>query len=109
MSTTQRRKNQRVTFSRAFKTYIMGIDRTWRRDCLMHDVSESGAKLTVEGSLEGLVMKEFLLLLTSTGSVHRYCETAWINGNQLGVRFITSKPSAPQVKGKAANKYTAEV
>ena len=89
MSIPNRRRNPRVVFMRGYKTYIMGIDGTWRRDCVMHDVSESGSKLTVEGSLEGLVIKEFLLLLTSTGTAHRRCETAWVNGNQIGVKFVS--------------------
>ena len=88
MSISNRRSHPRVVFERGIKTYIMGIDGTWRRDCIMHDVSESGSKLTVEGSLEGLVIKEFLLLLTSTGKAYRRCETAWINGNQIGARFV---------------------
>ena len=91
MSIPNRRSEQRVVFERGIKTYIMGIDGTWRRDCIMHDASESGSKLTVEGSLEGLVIKEFLLLLTSTGTAYRRCETAWINGSQIGARFVSGR------------------
>jgi hypothetical protein len=78
-----------VVFQRGYSTYIMGVDGTWRRDCIMHDVSETGSKLTVEGSLQGLVIKEFLLLLTSSGSAYRRCETVWINGNQIGAKFVS--------------------
>ena len=67
---------------------MMGIDGTWRRDCIMEDVSETGAKLTVEGSVEGLHLKEFFLLLSSTGLAYRRCELAWVNGDQIGVNFL---------------------
>jgi hypothetical protein len=54
MAAAERRKGERVTFERGFTAHMMGIDGTWRRDCVMEDVSETGAKLTVEGSVEGL-------------------------------------------------------
>ena len=79
---------ERVTFSRGYSVCIMGIDGTWRRDCVMEDVSETGAKLTVEGSVEGLHLKEFFLLLSSTGLAYRRCELAWVNGDQIGVNFL---------------------
>ena len=68
MATAERRKGERVTFERGIAAHMMGIDGTWRRECVMEDVSETGAKLTVEGSVEGLHLKEFFLLLSSTGS-----------------------------------------
>jgi hypothetical protein len=37
----------------------MAIDGTWRRDGIMQDASDGGAKLTVKGSIEGLDLKEF--------------------------------------------------
>jgi len=46
---TERRRGDRVTFERGIAAFMMGIDGTWRRDCVMEDVSETGAKLTVEG------------------------------------------------------------
>jgi hypothetical protein len=67
---------------------MMAIDGTWRRNCLMEDVSEGGAKLTIQGSLEGLHLKEFFLLLSSTGLAYRRCEMAWVNGDQMGVIFM---------------------
>ena len=74
--------------SAAIPAHMMGIDGTWRRDCTMEDVSETGAKLTVEGSVEGLHLKEFFLLLSSTGLAYRRCELAWVNGDQIGVNFL---------------------
>ena len=82
MATAERRKGDRVTFERGFAAHMMGIDGTWRRDCVMEDVSETGAKLTVEGSVEGLHLKEFFLLLSSTGLAYRRY------GDQIGVNFL---------------------
>jgi hypothetical protein len=88
MAAEQRRSGERVTFERGFGAHMMGIDGTWRRECTMEDVSETGAKLTVEGSIEGLHLKEFFLLLSSTGLAYRRCELAWVNGDQIGVNFL---------------------
>src|SRR4029077_15551884 len=85
---TERRKGERVTFERGIAAHMMGIDGTWRRDCTMEDISETGAKLTIEGSVEGLHLKEFFLLLSSTGLAYRRCELAWVNGDQIGVNFL---------------------
>src|SRR5258708_28988054 len=86
----ERRRGERVTFERGIAAHMMGIDGTWRRDCTMEDISETGAKLTVEGSVEGLHLKEFFLLLSSTGLAYRRCELAWVNGDQIGVNFQAS-------------------
>jgi hypothetical protein len=85
---TERRRGDRVTFERGIPAQMMSIDGTWRRDCMMEDVSETGAKLTVEGSVEGLALKEFFLLLSSTGLAYRRCELAWVNGDQIGVNLL---------------------
>ena len=84
----ERRKGDRVTFERGIPAHMMGIDGTWRRECTMEDISETGAKLTVEGSVEGLHLKEFFLLLSSSGLAYRRCELAWVNGDQIGVNFL---------------------
>ncbi len=86
--TTELRGGTRVTFERGIPAHMMGIDGTWRRSCIMEDVSETGAKLTVEGSVQGLNLKEFFLLLSSTGLAYRRCELSWINGEQIGVNFL---------------------
>ena len=33
--------------------------------------------------------KEFFLLLSSTGLAFRRCEFAWIDGAQVGIRFVS--------------------
>src|ERR1700749_4754895 len=62
ISIADRRRAQRVQFSRGVTTYIMAIDGTWRRSCIMEDVSSTGAKLTIEGSIEGLKLTKFFLV-----------------------------------------------
>jgi hypothetical protein len=84
----ERRKGERVTFERGIAAQMMGIDGTWRRECTMEDISETGAKLTVDGSVEGLHLNEFFLLLSSTGLAYRRCELSWVNGDQIGVNFL---------------------
>jgi hypothetical protein len=88
VASTNQRSGNRVVFERGVPAHMMGIDGTWRRDCTMEDVSETGAKLTVDGSVEGLHLKEFFLLLSSTGLAYRRCELAWVNGDQIGVNFL---------------------
>jgi PilZ domain len=78
----------RVDFERGIPVYMMGIDGTWRRDCMMIDVSQTGARLLVEGSLEGLDLKEFFLLLSSTGLAYRRCQLVRVAGDQIGVAFL---------------------
>src|ERR1700730_2350236 len=82
------RKSERVDFERGIHVYIMGIDGTWRRDCMMIDVSQTGARLCVEGSFEGLDLKEFFLLLSSTGLAYRRCRLVRLAGDQIGVEFL---------------------
>jgi hypothetical protein len=78
----------------------MGIDGTWRRSCSIEDVSDTGAKLTIEGTLDSLQMNEFFLLLSSTGLAYRRCQLVWVNGEQIGVIFL--KAGKPKSQGFAA-------
>jgi hypothetical protein len=89
------RQSQRVDFERGFHVYIMGIDGTWRRDCMMIDVSQTGARLCVEGSVEGLDLKEFFLLLSSTGLPYRRCNLVRVAGDQIGVQFLDKETAKP--------------
>jgi hypothetical protein len=79
---------ERVTFSRGYGVCIMGIDGTWRRDCLLKAISDNDAILTVEGSIQGLNLKEFFLLLSSTGLAYRRCELVRVNGTEIDVGFL---------------------
>jgi PilZ domain len=82
------RKSERVDFERGIRVYIMGIDGSWRRECMMIDVSQTGARLCIEGSFEGLDLKEFFLLLSSTGLAFRRCRMVRVVGDQIGIEFL---------------------
>ena len=90
------RKSERVDFERGIPIHIMGIDGTWRRDCVMIDVSQTGARLRIEGSYEGLDLKEFFLLLSSTGLVYRRCRLVRVTGDQIGVEFLKQSTTKPK-------------
>src|ERR1700689_2194414 len=92
------RKSERVDFGQGIRVFMMGIDGTWRRDCLMVDVSQTGARLFVEGSLEGLDLKEFFLLLSSTGLAYRRCRMVRLAGDQIGVEFLRPDKAASKKK-----------
>src|SRR5471032_2948026 len=83
--------SDRVTFSRGYGVCIMGIDGTWRRDCMLNAISDNDAVLTVEGSIQGLNLKEFFLLLSSTGLAYRRCELVRVNGTEIDVQFLKAK------------------
>ena len=91
---------EQVVFESGFKARIMGIDGTWWRECYIEVISQSGAKLELEGSAKVLQAKEFFLLLSSTGLAFRRCELVWIDGVQVGVRFVAKGAN----KKDAANK-----
>lgn len=99
------RKSDRVDFERGIHVCIMGIDGTWRRDCMMIDVSQTGARLCVEGSLEGLDLREFFLLLSSTGLAYRRCRMVRLAGDQIGVEFL--KPEKDAKKKASARRNHA--
>lgn len=102
-----KREARRVAFEHGYPAHMMAIDGTWRRGCTLNNVSETGAQLTVDTSIEGLSLKEFFLLLSSTGLAYRRCELAWVNGEQLGVNFLkqrqakekSTKPSGSGTNG----------
>jgi PilZ domain len=89
-----KRKNERVDFERGIRVYIMAIDGTWRRDCLMFDVSQTGARLHVEGAFDDLELEEFFLLLSSTGLAYRRCRKVRRAGDQIGVVFLKPEETA---------------
>ena len=90
---TEKRKDGRVVFARGVAARIMAIDGTWCHDVMMEDVSASGAKLTLESPPDRTITKEFFLALSTTGKVFRRCELAWVNGSQLGARFVAPDKS----------------
>jgi hypothetical protein len=94
----ENRRSSRIRFDHKHPVNLMGVDGTWRRSCVLLDASTTGAKLEVEGSADVLRAREFFLLLSSTGLAFRRCELVWVDGTQVGVKFIAEKK-----KGRAAS------
>ncbi|MGL3109868.1 PilZ domain-containing protein [Bradyrhizobium sp. BR 1432] len=84
------RKAGRVRMDHRQPVNLMGSDGTWRRSCVLLDVSQTGAKVEVEGTLDVLQAKEFFMLLSSTGLAFRRCELVWIDGTTAGLHFVTA-------------------
>jgi PilZ domain-containing protein len=93
------RKAERITFARGPAVRIMAIDGTWHRPCTMLDVSSTGARLEVEGSIEGLQLKEFFLVLSSTGLAFRRCELIRVDGDQIGINFLREQDARTKSRG----------
>ena len=94
------RKSSRVSFENGVSAHIVGIDGSWRVACRMFDVSQTGARLVLDESTEGVDLKEFFLALSASGGVYRRCELIRLNGSEIGVRFL----KAPEAKKAAARK-----
>ena len=82
---------ERVTFSRGYDVCMMAIDGTWRRNCQLSAISDDDAVLNVAGSIQGLNLKEFFLLLSSTGLAYRRCELVRVNGTEMGIQFLRGR------------------
>jgi hypothetical protein len=99
---SKEKRERRVTFDHPFPAQMMAIDGTWRRECYLKNVSESGATLEVQSSMEGLSLKEFFLLLSSTGLAYRRCELGAVNGAEIEVVFLRRKSKTKAAQEPAA-------
>lgn len=97
----EKKAPDRVTFGRGHDVCIMAIDGTWRRDCLLQAISDSDASLTVDGSIQGLNLKEFFLLLSSTGLAYRRCELVRVNGTEMDIQFLKSQGKKKKPAGSS--------
>ena len=99
----ENRKRRRVAFTREIPVRIQAIDGTWSRQCAMLDIAEDGAKLLIKESVESLRLKEFFLVLSTTGSAFRRCELKWLNGDEMGVQFL--EKALPQLPPRATSSW----
>jgi PilZ domain len=53
--------------------------------CTLSDISETGARIDVEGAKE--LPDQFLLFLSHNGAARRACHVMWRKPRQVGVRF----------------------
>ena len=56
------------------------------RACMIADVSASGVRLIVDGSVA--VPKEFELMTARNAHIGRKCQIKWRNATQLGAAFV---------------------
>ncbi len=82
-TTDERRRRKRVPFSGGYPARLAAADGPWQKACRVEDVSDTGTKLTIDGSLDGLEAREFVLLLSSRGPA-RQCERVWLRENSVG-------------------------
>jgi PilZ domain len=76
--------------------------------CMLSDISETGARIDVEGAKE--LPDRFLLLLSQNGAARRPCQVVWRNSRQLGVKFeslLAPADSAASTDGPAAGAENA--
>jgi hypothetical protein len=85
------RKAERVRLDHKYPVNLVGVDGTWRRKCVLLDVSATGARIEVDGTVDVLKAREFFLVLSSTGLAFRRCELVRVDGAEVGVRFIEEK------------------
>ena len=90
-----KRKAKRVHLDHERRATLLGADGTWRRDCILVDVSETCARLRIDGSPDVLRAREFFLLLSSTGLAFRRCELVRLEGSEAGVHFLGPGGSRP--------------
>jgi hypothetical protein len=75
-----------VKFEQPLDARIMAIDGTWSSECLLIDVSETGAQIKLTSPVADLM--EFFLVLSSFGNpVYRRCKRASVHGPLIGVFF----------------------
>ncbi len=79
-------KRQQVRRCRHQSAWITLEDGTANCKCQVADVSQSGAKITVDRAVE--VGRLFDIAFVP-GAAARRCEVVWRRGNTLGIRFIS--------------------
>ncbi|MGL9621608.1 PilZ domain-containing protein [Bradyrhizobium sp. U531] len=88
-----KRKSKRVHFEHEYRATLLGLDGTWRRDCILIDVSDTGARLRMHGSTDVLKARQFFLLLSTVGL--RRCKLIRLDGSEIGVQFVTNRNIRP--------------
>ena len=79
----QKRANKRQRFY--YKASLSFADQ--QHDCIIWDISCSGARLSAEIASD--LPDTFEIVLTKRGNVRRLCRVQWRFDNQLGIRFVT--------------------
>jgi PilZ domain-containing protein len=88
----ERRKDRRTTINRA--ATLQANAGSLPRDCMIVDVSRSGARLLVHGVD---VPDQFHLLIEQ--NEHRECRVVWRLGGEIGVAFVDEPLREPGLPG----------
>jgi len=93
----ERRKHRRHTINRAGKLVMHsgGLP----RDCLITDISESGARLFSEAPD---VPDFFDLLISGESPIRQECQVVWRLGGEIGVTFNTGVRDAQRLNAMKA-------
>jgi hypothetical protein len=78
------RKKPRRQFH--YSARIVTDNQTPQLSCSIADISESGARLTLENDVD-VLPESFVLLLTPDGRTRRHCRVVWRDGSTIGVEF----------------------
>jgi hypothetical protein len=87
MNEGEKRSRRRVRFDSKVPARMMGIDGTWQRECVVDDISDGGAKLTVSGSIGNLPLQEFFAGAVLNRARLSPLQARLGNGEQIGVSF----------------------
>lgn len=82
MSSNRRKSARRAI---GYSAKIIAIDGSWAHDCRVVDVSDSGAKLTIQEQSD--LPKDFILALSMDGKATRQCHVMWVKDSEIGVVF----------------------
>jgi PilZ domain len=88
-----REKRKQLRRYLEYRAHIDLGDGSPARACRLADVSETGARLTLDAP--GIMPNQFMLLLAGGGNARRHCRVVWSSGRQLGVRFMSLADETP--------------
>jgi hypothetical protein len=71
-----------------YMAWIEADDGLLMRDCIVRDISATGAKLGMVAFAPSAVPQEFTLLLSPDGQVRHRCRVAWRSDEKLGVKVL---------------------
>jgi len=89
----EKRRSRRRYTRRLAEVIVAGHEQPI--DCVLHDISDGGARLSFFVPLSRLP-RSFTLLFFKDASLKRDCEVMWTAGSFAGVRFVSPWYSAPK-------------
>jgi hypothetical protein len=84
MSVQEQRRNKRQQLG--YHAQIDAIGGNGPLDCIVKDVSETGARVATDSP--ELLPDEFVLWLTKDGATRRLCKVVWRSEWEAGVSFV---------------------